>query len=173
MSKTTLLTSFDIWETHHVSNASDELLEALINRKLLSQEVHLLRKLPVHFQFAPERTIATIEEIQPDLVVCCGMAEKRNVLTVETKGKLIEDVIATNVDVNHLVANLTVTQISHDAGSFVCNHLYYSVLKYIQKKRLSSQCIFVHVPLLNELNLELIVNDFCKILQTMRSMPIN
>lgn len=173
MSKTILLTSFDIWEAHHVSNSSDVLLEELINRNFLSDEVHLLRKLPVHFQFAPEHTIAKIEQIRPDVVVCCGMAEKRKWLTVETNGKLIEDVIETDVDVNHLIADLAVTRISHDAGNFVCNYLYYSVLKHIQKNQLKSQCIFVHVPVLNELNRELFVNDFCNILQTMRSMPVH
>jgi pyroglutamyl-peptidase len=165
MSQTILLTSFDIWEAHHISNSSDVLLEQLIIRNLLSKDIHLLRKLPVHFQLAPEQTIAKIEEIHPDVVICCGMAETRKWLTIETNGKLLEDVIQTEVDVNRLITGLTVTQPSHDAGNFVCNYLYYSVLKHIRDQRLSSQCIFVHVPMLNDLNLQLVVDDFWSIVQ--------
>ena len=51
------------------------------------------------------------------------------------------------------------------AGTFVCNHLYYSVLKHIQDTAIATQCIFVHVPVLTENNLESIVADFSLILK--------
>ena len=57
------------------------------------------------------------------------------------------------------------TYISHDAGNFVCNQLYYSVLQHIQAKPQLHQCLFIHVPLLNENNLATIGQDFAAIVQ--------
>lgn len=161
----TLLTSFDIWEPHQVSNASDDLLIALHQRVTLSQAT-ILRKLPVDFQQAPARAIAQIESLQPDIIVCCGMAESRGCLTVESGATWEGTRIPTLVDLEALVAGLSLTQISHDAGNFVCNYLYYSVLSYLKSDAFrNSRCIFVHVPILNSDNLELILLDFQTILQ--------
>lgn len=166
MSPTILLTSFDIWEAHHRSNSSDDLLTELLARDLLAPDkIHLLRKLPVDFVLAPAQTIAMMEQVQPDIVVCCGMAERRSCLTVESNGKQAEKIVDANVDLTALIQDLKFTDISHDAGKFVCNHLYYSVLREIYEKQKNIVCIFIHVPLLNAHNLEIIIQDFCRILE--------
>lgn len=165
MAQTILLTSFDIWEPHHVSNSSDDLIAELITKSLLDERMHLLRKLPVDFALAPEQVIAHIKRFEPEVIVCCGMAEKRSQLTVESNGKYQEEVLKTPVNVEHLVTDLTFTSVSHDAGQFVCNHLYYSILKHIRDYRLKSQCVFVHVPVLGAMNVTQAVNDFRIILQ--------
>lgn len=158
-----LFTSFDIWEAHHKSNASDDLL-ALVIEKMI-QDSYFLRKIPVDFQLAPEHVLSTIELLQPDWIICCGMAERRQVLTIESNGKYQNEVWETPLDLNSLIAGTIATQISHDAGGFVCNHLYYSVLKYIRETQRDCQCVFVHVPLLNAANLDAIVQDFLTIIQ--------
>ncbi|MBW4470088.1 MAG: peptidase C15 [Stenomitos rutilans HA7619-LM2] len=163
-----LLTSFDIWKPHHRSNASDDLLNVLLEQNLLASlaaEITLLRKLPVDFQLAPQHVTAQIETLQPDVVICCGMAERRSHLTVEANGKHQATVLRTTVDVDRLVEGLAMTHVSHDAGAFVCNALYYSVLQYIADRSLACQCLFVHVPILNAVNHRLIVKDFLAILQ--------
>lgn len=166
MSPTILITSFDIWEPHHRSNSSDDLLTELLVRDGLSNyTIHFLRKIPVEFQLAPERAIAAIEEFQPDIVVCCGMAERRSRLTVEANGKQAENILFTPIDLAALTRDLDFTDISHDAGQFVCNHLYYSVLNYLCEKQPKTNCVFVHVPLLNDENLAVILQDFRKILE--------
>lgn len=93
------------------------------------------------------------------------MAERRQFLTVESNGKYQSEVWQTPLHLDSLIAGTIATQMSHDAGSFVCNHLYYSVLKYIQETQQNSQCLFVHVPLLNQTNLNAIVQDFLTIIQ--------
>ncbi|NEP07508.1 MAG: peptidase C15, partial [Okeania sp. SIO4D6] len=50
------------------------------------------------------------------------------------------------------------------AGKFVCEDLYYSVLKYLDMSCYQTKCIFVHVPVLTENNRDKIVGDFIKIL---------
>jgi pyroglutamyl-peptidase len=125
----------------------------------------LLRRLPVDFQLAPQFVIAEIGAFQPDVIVCCGMAERRSHLTLELNGKYQADVLRTTVDVDRLVNGLAMTHISHDAGAFVCNQLYYSVLQHIRNHHLDCQALFVHVPPLNEENLVPIANDFFTILR--------
>lgn len=168
MAATVLLTSFDIWKSHHVSNSSDDLIAAMRQRGWLSETTHLLRKLPVCFQIAPEQVISKITELQPDLIICCGMAETRQQLTVESNGKHQGEVLNTTIDLETLVATLPVTEVSHDAGNFVCNYLYYSVLKHTQTLATTSQSLFVHVPLLHPGNQELILQDFRSLLQSLQ-----
>jgi pyroglutamyl-peptidase len=169
MAPTVLLTSFDIWESHHVSNSSDDLIAAMLHRGWLVETTHVLRKLPVCFQAAPEQVIQSITELQPDIVVCCGMAEQRQQLTVESNGKHQGEVLKTAIDLDTIVANLPVTEVSHDAGNFVCNYLYYSVLKHTQTLATAIQSVFVHVPLLHSDNQELILQDFRSLLHSLQA----
>ena len=172
MPKQLLLTSFDIWEPHHVSNASDDLLAAMEQQRLLAcieAKIKLLRKVPVDFVLAPQQVIAESDALKPDLILCCGMAESRTVLTLESNGKHQLDhqldILWTTIDIDSLVEKMVLSKVSHDAGAFVCNHLYYSVLKHIESHQLRCQCLFVHVPVLNETNLSLILKDFHTLLQ--------
>jgi pyroglutamyl-peptidase len=159
-----LISTFTTWKPTQLSNASDDLVEALVQRNLLDQGVHLLRHIPVHFELAPAVVLSRITDLQPELVVCCGMAEERSRLTVESNGKLNTHQVHTTVDLSELIQGLAITDISHDAGQFVCNHLYYSVLNFVQSYRLNTRCIFVHVPILHKKNLDEVVQDFATIL---------
>jgi pyroglutamyl-peptidase len=160
-----LLTSFDIWEPHHVTNSSDDLLEVCLQRAPISGAT-ILRRLPVQFQEAPALVLQHMASLQPDIIVCCGMAETRTCLTVESGATWDGQRVLTSVDLESLVAGLSITQVSHDAGNFVCNYLYYSVLKSLKSDAFrKSRCIFVHVPILNPDNIEPIVLDFQTLLQ--------
>jgi pyroglutamyl-peptidase len=168
-----LLTSFDTWKAHHISNASDDLLGLALQQDLPGDRLHLLRKIPVDFEIAPDRVITAIAEVKPRTVVCCGMAEKRSHLIVESTGTKLDPVtgealekFSTQVDLDQLVDNLTVTVISHNAGKFVCNALYHSVLKYLHEHSPATNCIFVHVPVLTRTNCQPILRDFMAILRT-------
>ncbi|NEQ38614.1 MAG: peptidase C15 [Okeania sp. SIO3I5] len=164
-----LLTSFDIWKPEHTSNSSDDLFGLISPQKLTDYSLSLVRKLPVDSEVAPEIVISQIEKFQPDVIVCSGMAEKREILTIESQANSGEKVIKTSVDLSKLVVGLDGTEISNDAGKFVCEDLYYSVLKYLDKGCLKSKCIFVHVPILTAVNRDVIVGDFQKILSKISS----
>ena len=159
-----LLTSFDPWQPHQRSNSSDDLLTEISQRDLIAQPCHFLRKIRVDFQTAPKEVISTIDRLQPDVTICCGMAESRQVLTVESNGKFQRSVLHTSIDLAALIEGTIATQISHDAGDFVCNHLYYSVLSHLQKTQ-SRVCLFVHVPVLSERNLDTVMRDFLMIVR--------
>lgn len=171
MSKKILLTSFTTWLPHQPSNASDNLLAEIARVENLPYLPIFLRHLPVDVAAASQKAIAKIVEIQPDAIICCGMAESRLKLTVESQASCGTDTIATSVDLPSLIAGTARTEISYDAGQFVCEGLYYSVLDYLQRqatpeiRRCHPPCIFVHVPLLTPKNSAAIVADFLLILQ--------
>jgi len=215
MSTTILLTSFQTWLPHQRSNASDDLLLKIEAESKLFQDqaisLTFLRQLPVDVFSASDLAIAQIEHLQPDVVICCGMAESRSQLTVEagaTPRYLVAQVywfiyylvlqpilslkglsyclpaffgnetsfetqfLKTAVDLEKLVEGLTETEISHDAGKFVCEGLYYQLLRYLLDYSPTTGCIFVHVPLLTLENLPTILTDFRLIISRIAAWSI-
>ncbi|MCA1991947.1 MAG: peptidase C15 [Coleofasciculus sp. S288] len=199
MNRKILLTSFQTWLPHQNSNSSDDLLEKIAQLTSFSASLTFLRQLPVNVSQASSQVIATIEELQPDGIICCGMAERRPKLTVEScatcgytsygirlysycqsvcrnfrlKGlqaflqnllltsNLPDSIlIKTSVDLEELLGGTLGTEISHDAGKFVCEGLYYTVLKYLRQRHSNIPCIFVHVPVLTPDNSPDLVADF-------------
>ena len=210
MPTTILLTSFQTWLPHQKSNASDDLLLKIQqeNDKVQEQALSLafLRQLPVDVFTASDFAIAKIERLQPDVVICCGMAESRYRLTVEAgatpdyfvaqvywficylvlqnifsvkglsyclsallsrKTNVETRFLKTAVDLEELLDGLITTEVSYDAGKFVCEGLYYQVLSYLRDYSPTTSCIFVHVPVLTPENLSTILTDFRLIIRRM------
>ncbi|MFE4105676.1 pyroglutamyl-peptidase I family protein [Almyronema epifaneia] len=160
-----LLTSFRPWRAHQVSNAADDLLVWLQQQALLPDNTVLLRQLPVSFQLAPAEVIAKIVWFQPRCVICCGMAENRHQLSLERQGICNNQPLQTSLHLPTLLQGTGLTEISEDAGTYVCNHLYFQVLQFLKQKSVNCQALFVHVPPLNQANLLTIAQDFCQILR--------
>ncbi|AFY34491.1 hypothetical protein [Calothrix sp. PCC 7507] len=160
MKKSILLTSFDIWLSEQQSNSSDDLLLEVAKGDFLPYSLTFLHQLPVDIHLASERVIAKIQELQPDYIICCGMAAKRTQLSLEVCASYGESVLYTGVDLEKLVLGSATIEISHDCGKFVCEGLYYSVLDYLRESQLAANCIFVHVPVLHQENLLEILADF-------------
>ena len=159
-----LLTSFKTWLPHQESNSSDDLLVEIQKLNCLNDvSLFFLRNLPVNIELASRKTIAEIERIKPNVVMCCGMAEKRERLTIESNARHKNECLYTVIDLSKLNQKLKATEISHDAGRFVCEALYYELLKYIQVKSNNIDCIFVHVPILKSNNSSLILKDIVNI----------
>ena len=171
MTERILLSSFDTWQLHQPSNSSDDLLQLLASERGFLRKAIFLRKLPVDFQLAPIRTIAALQSTQPKATICCGMAEARSQLTVESRGTRGESALHTPLDLPHLLQSLPFTEISHDAGDFVCNHLYYEVLQYWRDRDPLHPCLFVHVPCLTSENTAAVLADFLSIVQRVAHLP--
>lgn len=174
-----LLTSFAPWKAHQPSNASDDLLLEIVKTGTPSW-LHLLRQLPVNVPVAEEIIIGKIQQLQPQMVICCGMAESRTKLNVESKAVVRGNSLHTRVDLEALTAGLNSTEISDDAGRFVCNGLYYAILYYLQNRDSDIRhldirdsdirhpdvhCLFVHVPILTPDNQKNVIADFSSILK--------
>lgn len=163
MYKHILITSFSTWEPHHTSNASDDLLHLLSEEEL--GPFNVLRNLPVDFELAPRRVLEHFDELQSKVLICCGMAEERTKLHIESRAVLGDRILQTSVDLEYLTADLTMTEISHDAGQFVCNTLYYKTLEHLALQEEEYYCVFIHVPVLTEENRRLLVADFISIIE--------
>jgi|688.fasta_scaffold03180_5 pyroglutamyl-peptidase len=189
MQKKILLTSFDIWLSQQESNSSDDLLLGLAKMASLSHDLKFLHRLPVDVQLASSLVIAKINELQPDHIICCGMAASRSQLSVEVLASSTstlpvestnsadilpqesrnspENILQTRVDLEKLLVGTAAVEISYNCGKFVCEGLYYSVLDYLHQSQLSIKCIFVHVPIFNPENLPKIIADFIVIINNL------
>ncbi len=160
-----LLTSFQTWLPHQQSNASDDLLQHLLEQGFLTSTVHCLRQLPVDFEIAPQQVIRAIEQYQPRFIVLCGMAERRSTLSLEARAQHQGSVLTTSLNLPWLISGTKSSQISLDSGNFVCNWLYYNVLQWLLLHRHPSQALFIHVPPLSDENQLNILSDFQHIIQ--------
>ncbi|WP_138504674.1 peptidase C15 [Nostoc sp. PA-18-2419] len=167
MFKRILLTSFDTWLSDQQSNSSDDLLIEVTKLQLIPHNLTFLHRLPVDVQLASSQVIENIKSIQPDYIVCCGMAASRAQLSVELTASCGESVLHTDVDLEKLITGAAAIEISHDCGKFVCEGLYYCVLDYLNQSQLSARCIFVHIPVLNGENLSGILADFLLIINNL------
>jgi len=142
MNNTLLITSFSTWKSHHITNSSDDLLHLLSEKELGS--FNFLRKLPVDFELAPQYVLKRFNELQPKVLICCGMAEERTTLQIESRAILDRETLRTSVDLDKLTAGLPMTEISHDAGQFVCNTLYHKTLKHLSLQEEEHHCIWLN-----------------------------
>ena len=166
-----LVTTFTTWEAHHTSNASDDLLQHFLESE--AGRLNVLRQIPVDFELAPRKVLQAIDTLQPKALICCGMAEERSKLNIESTAVLGKDVLQTALDLEVLTVDLPMTEISHDAGRFVCNTLYYKTLEHLSRQDEERHCIFVHVPLLTEENRDQILADFATIIKRLHHAVSN
>jgi pyroglutamyl-peptidase len=167
MAKKILLTSFEIWLPDQESNSSDDLLLEVIKVNSLPHDLKFLRRLPVDVHLASSQVIQKISELQPNDIICCGMAASRTKLSLEAVASFEETVLPTTFNLEKLVAGTTEIEISHDCGKFVCNGLYYAILNYLCQNQLPARCIFVHVPVLNSENLPVVLANFLSIINNL------
>jgi pyroglutamyl-peptidase len=149
-----LVTGFEPFGEHEV-NASQLIAEALDGVVL-----------PVSYERAAEALRAAIDEREPDLVVCFGLADSRSAISVERWAHNLDEAttvdndgssgsgrpidpdgplaIASTLPVDAVVAALNdegiPAEVSRDAGGYLCNHVFYVL------RRSGALGGFVHVP---------------------------
>ena len=113
--------------------------------------------------------LSAIYTLQPRAVLCCGMAENRGLLSIEQQAKKGSYTLKTSVDIHKLLQKTQLSEISYDAGTYVCNHLYYSVLESINKYKTTASVLFVHIPFLRKESQKIIAEDFYNLLISLKS----
>ncbi|MED5018669.1 pyroglutamyl-peptidase I [Paenibacillus chibensis] len=169
-----LITAFEPFGGDEI-NPTQRLLEDIAKESIQGAEIHTLL-LPVVFDACSEKLIASIESVQPDAVVCCGLASGRTSITPEQIAINLKEVPkesaiadnngnrpyneAVNPDgPDGLFTRLPVRQmvevmqqqgipasISYSAGTFICNNTMYALLDYIRLHDLPIAGGFVHFP---------------------------
>ena len=168
-----LVTGFEPFAVAQV-NPSQRLVEKLAARPPAGVEL-ATAVLPVAYARAAAELRAAVTAAAPDAVVCFGQADGRAGISVERFALNLDD--AANVDndgvssadpvdadgpvayrstlpVDEIVAALRAEGIpgeaSRDAGGFLCNHVFYALMRQLERERPQARGGFVHVPLLPE-----------------------
>lgn len=167
--KTLLMTGFEPFGGYSV-NPSAELAKAYDGKRVGPYSVVGI-VLPLAFKAALDVFNQAVNKRSPDVVLCCGQAE-RGVITFEriavnaidtsradNQGYTPEsDLIVadgpaayfSNIDPHPLVKRLQQEGIpalvSYQAGTYGCNWLLYNVLHLIAQGRLHAKATFMHVP---------------------------
>lgn len=172
-----LLTAFTPFDGESINPA----LEAL---KLLPDKIGKLEvlklEIPTVFGKSARLALEAIEQEKPDYVLSIGQAGGRAEITPERIAINIDDARIPDNEGNQPVdwpivpdggnayfSNLPIkamveamkkeeipASVSNSAGTYVCNHLMYSVLYYIQINALPIKAGFIHVPYIPEQTVE-------------------
>ena len=168
-----ILTGFDPF----CGSAVNPSWEAVVRAK--APEGCELKKLlvPTSFSRSFPVLLREMEAFRPDAVMLVGLAAGRDCVTVERLGVNLDDAAACDNDgdapterpiaedgpaayFSTLPAKLIVeairgagvrSDVSNTAGTFVCNHLLYCLLRHISEARLDTLGGFIHVPATPEL----------------------
>ncbi|WP_232698754.1 pyroglutamyl-peptidase I [Brevibacillus daliensis] len=172
--KKILLTGFDPFDGEAI-NPAWEAVKDFEDRTYENIQV-FVKQIPTVFYRSLDVLREAIEEVQPDIVICVGQAGGRPDFTVERVAINIDDArIADNegnqpvdepIILNGPVAywstlpiKVIVQQVreagipasvSHTAGTFVCNHLFYGLQHLIATQSHNIRGGFVHIPYLPE-----------------------
>lgn len=170
--KRVLLTGFEPFAGASL-NPSEQIVKTLSATGIAQVDLHTAI-LPVVFTESSELLKHLIKQHQPDVVICLGQAEGRREISFErvainlddarladNAGRTITDQAVvegghpahfTTLPVKEMVAAVRAAGIaaglSTTAGTFVCNHIFYSLQHALlgQHKRSG----FIHVPLMPE-----------------------
>lgn len=130
--------------------------------------------LPTAYRESEARIRSLIREVQPDVVLSIGVAQRRDDISLERRaqnrssatipdnsGLLLTDaaivpdgptVYGATLPLERLHAALNARAIpvefSDDAGAYVCNHVFYCASDEVARLGLPTRCGFVHIPAL-------------------------
>ena len=168
-----LVTGFEPFDGSSV-NPSRQLVEAL-------DGVVAKALLPVSYARAADELRRAVRAAEPDVVICFGQADGRTGISIERFAHNLDEATTTDNDaapcsgtaidaagpiaypstlpVDAIVAALRADGIpaapSRDAGGFLCNHVFYVLMRLLEEERPQAIGGFVHVPLLPEQALEI------------------
>ena len=157
-------------------NPSAQIVKHLSNQRSESSCFEIFTHVfPVEYQGAYHRVLTAIQQSNPDILILLGVysgnSENRlekvarnlnasskpdNLGICQTEGTIVPEgpeVFESTLPLGHFVVELQRIGLpavqSLSASGYICNHHYY-LSKYIQKEhKLNFECLFVHVPDLN------------------------
>ncbi len=164
-------------------NPTQQLVDAIRNDVIAVKGVELVSELvPVEYRGVEKIFDRLISEIQPSLVLSFGVGRHQSTLRLETLGVNLDDAsiqdnagelrqnkpivadgppeIANRLDLEFLARELlgdgVPTELSRNAGRYVCNHLLYYASYRQSQVEPAYDFLFTHVPTLeNGFNLDL------------------
>lgn len=168
-----LITAFEPFGTARI-NPSEEALK-LIKEEIEGVEIHKL-VLPVIFDGAFESVEREIKRLNPEAVICLGLAGGRRGITLERVAINIDDARIPDNNGAQPIDEPIIKEgksayfstlpikamaeeikgfgveagISNSAGTYVCNNIMYRLLHYIAVNDLETKGGFIHIPYATE-----------------------
>ena len=168
-----IVTGFEAFLKNN-ENPSLEVIR-LLPKSIKGHFIHTL-ELPVAYDACFDPLKKLIEEVNPEIVICLGLAQGRKFITPERVAINLKDVSApdnngliqqdvkisetgknayfTTLPIKQMVANMTEkgipARLSNTAGTYVCNNVMYHLLEYNERNNLKMKAGFIHVPLMDE-----------------------
>ena len=172
--KRVLITGFDKFGGN-ATNPSGDLANLLNGTSTEQYEIKGIL-LPTIYDDAVKKLKGEIDNYNPDVVICTGLFGGRPNITIErvainiTDGNLADNVgkiiLNTPIDKNGKNAffatlplhNIIKTArahgipmaISNTAGTYVCNHIFYTLMNYLTETNREIPAGFIHLPFLPE-----------------------
>jgi len=178
MGKKVLITGFDPFGNEKVNPALEavKILDGVVidDVEIVAQEV------PTVFHDSIKILIDAIETNQPDVVICVGQAGGRTQVTPERVAINMDDAripdnlknqpidvpvyedgpaaywttLPIKLIVHHMRKAGVPAAVSNSAGTFVCNHLFYGLMHYINKQAPHIRGGFIHIPFIPDQTVE-------------------
>jgi len=169
--RTVLVTGFEAFGGE-TSNPSAEIARAL-DGKIIEGRPVVGVVLPCVFGTSAEELLRWLRVVRPELVVCVGQAGGRSAITPERVAINVDDALIpdnagvkpldvpimrggpaaywSTLPIKAIVAGLTArgipSAVSPTAGTFVCNHVFYRLMRALVRRK-GVRGGFVHVPFL-------------------------
>lgn len=167
--KSILITGFTPFDGEKINpsyEAVKNLADDILGYKIIKKEIE------TSFSTSSAQLIHTIDEHKPDAIILTGQAGGAKQIRIERiainiddanikdnhdftpKNKIIKldgpDGIFSTLPLSKIVENLIdagiPATVSNSAGTFVCNHLMYHLLYYLQQQKILIPAGFIHVP---------------------------
>ena len=168
-----LITGFDPFGGEKI-NPAWEAVKALPDNLDGIEVVKL--QIPTVFKKSAKKLFENIDSVKPDVVICVGQAGGRYEFSVERVAINVDDGRIPDNDgyqpvdspvfedgENAYFSTLPIkaiveevkkvgipSAVSNTAGTYVCNHIMYSLLYYLNKNNLNIKGGFIHVPFIPE-----------------------
>lgn len=133
-------------------------------------------QIPTVFKKSAKKLFENIDSVKPDVVICVGQAGGRYEFSVERVAINVDDgripdndgyqpvdspvfedgenayfsTLPIKAIVEEVKKDGIPAAVSNTAGTYVCNHIMYSLLYYLNKNNLNIKGGFVHVPFIPE-----------------------
>jgi len=168
-----LITGFEPFDGEKINPAWEAV--KLLPTQIGNAEIIKL-EIPTVFKKSSDKLIENIKSLSPDVVICVGQAGGRYEFCLERVAINIDDgripdnsgyqpqeepidpngptAYFSTLPIKNIVKNLKKSMIpsvvSNTAGTYVCNHIMYSLLHYISQNNLKIKGGFIHVPYVPE-----------------------
>jgi pyroglutamyl-peptidase len=159
------------------ANPAQVIVQRIVEGNRLPSSWELVAEiLPTEFDAAGQRIRDLIHEVEPKAVLCLGLAVSSDTIRLEHVALNVDCTEApdnagdaptgrrivpegpvgywSTLPVEHMLAALREhgfpATISHHAGTYVCNHVFYTARHEIEQIGSDAWCGFLHVPLMTE-----------------------